>query len=212
GILRIRPGAIAPAVDRLSGPLHPARGIAHSRSGTGRRSADRIGGRHHSRPGAVPGAAIGGQGVDAQGQSQRGFHVPGLLWQRAQCAGRSRRIGTPAKRDPDRLGAAGGCAWRRGQAAPPPRKRAIRRVVGRRPLLILPMHLYDARPEILLLDGCLMTRLLIAFLALAPLAACAPAYQTAPDPVPAVAPLPPVPVGGISGLEAREPDACHAKD
>ncbi|QRZ13239.1 hypothetical protein JWJ88_00835 [Paracoccus methylovorus] len=57
-----------------------------------------------------------------------------------------------------------------------------------------------------------MTRALIAFLALAPLAACAPAYQSAPDPVPAVAPLPPTPVAGLSGLESREPDACHAKD
>ncbi|WP_199258786.1 hypothetical protein [Paracoccus binzhouensis] len=57
-----------------------------------------------------------------------------------------------------------------------------------------------------------MTRALIALLALAPLAACAPAYQTAPEPVPAVAPLPPVPVANVSGLESREPDACHAKD
>ncbi|MDQ7776253.1 MULTISPECIES: hypothetical protein [Paracoccus] len=57
-----------------------------------------------------------------------------------------------------------------------------------------------------------MTRALIALLALAPLAACAPAYAPEPEPVPAVAPLPPTPVAGVSGLESREPDACHAKD
>lgn len=57
-----------------------------------------------------------------------------------------------------------------------------------------------------------MTRALIALLALAPLAACTPAYAPEPEPVPAVAPLPPTPVAGVSGLEAREPDACHAKD
>ncbi len=55
-----------------------------------------------------------------------------------------------------------------------------------------------------------MNRVLIALLALAPLAACAPA--PAPEPLPAVEPLPPVPVAGVSGLESREPDACHAKD
>lgn len=56
-----------------------------------------------------------------------------------------------------------------------------------------------------------MTRALIALLALAPLAACAPAYSPEPQPVPVVAPLP-VPVAGVSGLESREPDACHAKN
>ncbi len=79
-------------------------------------------------------------------------------------------------------------------------------------LLISARKAYDAATEILALDDCLMTRALIALLALAPLAACAPAYQTAPEPVPAVAPLPPVPVANVSGLESREPDACHAKD
>ena len=57
-----------------------------------------------------------------------------------------------------------------------------------------------------------MTRALIALLALAPLAACAPAYQPEPEPIPAVAPIAPTPVAGVSGLEAREPDACHAKN
>ena len=57
-----------------------------------------------------------------------------------------------------------------------------------------------------------MTRALIALLALAPLAACAPSYQSAPEPVPAIAPVPVSPVAGISGLQSREPDACHAKD
>lgn len=55
-----------------------------------------------------------------------------------------------------------------------------------------------------------MTRLLIALLALAPLAACAPAYS--PEPAPVVEPLPPMPVASVSGLESREPDACHAKN
>lgn len=57
-----------------------------------------------------------------------------------------------------------------------------------------------------------MTRALIALLALAPLAACAPSYPTEPAPAPVVAPVPVSPVAGISGLQTREPDACHAKD
>ncbi|GLK66361.1 hypothetical protein F8A10_10450 [Paracoccus kondratievae] len=57
-----------------------------------------------------------------------------------------------------------------------------------------------------------MNRALIALLALAPLAACAPAYAPAPEPAANVAPLPPTPVAGVSGLESREPDACHAKN
>ena len=55
-----------------------------------------------------------------------------------------------------------------------------------------------------------MKKILIACAALAPLAACAPAPQTQPaviDPIPVIAP-----VAGISGLESREPDACHAKN
>ena len=58
-----------------------------------------------------------------------------------------------------------------------------------------------------------MTRALIALFALAPLAACAPSYQPAPapEPIPAVAPVAMTPVAGISGLQSREPDACHAK-
>ncbi len=56
-----------------------------------------------------------------------------------------------------------------------------------------------------------MNKFLLAVIAVAPLAACAPAPQPiAPD---VVAPIPVVsPVTGISGLESREPDACHAKD
>ncbi|WP_347268038.1 hypothetical protein [Paracoccus sp. (in: a-proteobacteria)] len=54
-----------------------------------------------------------------------------------------------------------------------------------------------------------MTRILIALAALAPLAACAPRVEPVPEPVPMVAP--PV-VAGVSGLQSREPDACHAKD
>ena len=58
-----------------------------------------------------------------------------------------------------------------------------------------------------------MSRALIALFALAPLAACTPSYESAaPEPVPAVQPVPISPVAGISGLQSREPDACHAKD
>ncbi len=56
-----------------------------------------------------------------------------------------------------------------------------------------------------------MNRVLIAFLALAPLAACAPSYQSEPAPVPVTQPIPVSPVDGVSGLQSREPDACHAK-
>ncbi|KGJ06832.1 hypothetical protein IT41_01260 [Paracoccus halophilus] len=55
-----------------------------------------------------------------------------------------------------------------------------------------------------------MTRALIASTVLAMLAACAPAYQTEPAMAPEVAPVPLMPVDGISGLETREPDACKA--
>ncbi|UXU75893.1 MULTISPECIES: hypothetical protein [unclassified Paracoccus (in: a-proteobacteria)] len=55
-----------------------------------------------------------------------------------------------------------------------------------------------------------MNRALIALLALSPLAACAPAPQPVPEPVPQV--VPPTPVAGVSGLQSREPDACHAKN
>lgn len=47
------------------------------------------------------------------------------------------------------------------------------------------------------------------------LSACMPAPQPAPMPVAPVvqpAPLPVAPVAGVSGLESREPDLCHAKD
>ncbi|AGT07458.1 hypothetical protein [Paracoccus aminophilus] len=53
-----------------------------------------------------------------------------------------------------------------------------------------------------------MNKVLIALLAISPLAACAPA--PAPEPI-AVQPAPIAQVAGISGLESREPDACHAK-
>lgn len=53
-----------------------------------------------------------------------------------------------------------------------------------------------------------MNKILIAIMAIAPLAACAPAPQPMPE---IVAPAPIMPVAGISGLESREPDACHAK-
>ncbi|MTH80033.1 hypothetical protein [Paracoccus aestuariivivens] len=55
-----------------------------------------------------------------------------------------------------------------------------------------------------------MNRALLVLAVLAPLAACAPAPT--PEPVPQVSPLPVTPVAGVSGLESREPDACHAKD
>ncbi|MBD9526594.1 MULTISPECIES: hypothetical protein [Paracoccus] len=55
-----------------------------------------------------------------------------------------------------------------------------------------------------------MNRALLLLAALSPLAACAPA--PAPEPIPQVAPAPIAPVAGVSGLQSREPDACHAKD
>lgn len=64
-----------------------------------------------------------------------------------------------------------------------------------------------------------MNKALIALLAILPLAGCMaprPYDQIYNQPVPAVDPVMPVPtvapVAGISGLQAREPDACHAKD
>lgn len=52
-----------------------------------------------------------------------------------------------------------------------------------------------------------MNKVLIALMAIAPLAACAPAPQ--PELAP-IAPAPIAPIAGISGLQSREPDACHA--
>lgn len=54
-----------------------------------------------------------------------------------------------------------------------------------------------------------MNRSLLALAVIAPLAACAPAPT--PEAVAPVQPLPTTPVA-VSGLESREPDACHAKD
>lgn len=55
-----------------------------------------------------------------------------------------------------------------------------------------------------------MNKALIALLAALPLSACVAAAPQ-PEPLPAVAPVPVVaPVAGISGLQSREPDACHA--
>lgn len=55
-----------------------------------------------------------------------------------------------------------------------------------------------------------MNRAFLVLAALAPLAACAPAV--APEPVPQIAPAPITPVAGVTGLQSREPDACHAKN
>ena len=53
----------------------------------------------------------------------------------------------------------------------------------------------------------------VLVLALAGLAGCTPAAPPVePAPVPVMEPAPVPPVAGISGLESREPDACHAKD
>ena len=72
-------------------------------------------------------------------------------------------------------------------------------------------HPYDARMKFpCMLDDFAMIRPLLVLAALAPLAACAPA--PAPEPLPTVAPIPMTPVAGVSGLESREPDACHAKN
>lgn len=60
-----------------------------------------------------------------------------------------------------------------------------------------------------MLDDPVMIRPLLVLAALASLAACAPA--PAPAPAPVIAPAPVAPVAGVSGLESREPDACHAK-
>lgn len=56
-----------------------------------------------------------------------------------------------------------------------------------------------------------MNRALIALIALAPLAACTSAYQSEPEPLPVTQPVPVAPTDGVSGLQSREPDACHAK-
>ena len=44
------------------------------------------------------------------------------------------------------------------------------------------------------------------------LTACAPTPAPVVEPVPAVQPVPVTPVAGVTGLESREPDACHAKN
>lgn len=56
-------------------------------------------------------------------------------------------------------------------------------------------------------------RPLFAALAAATLTACAPAPAPAPEPVSplAQAAVEPVAATGITGLQSREPDACHAK-
>ncbi len=55
-----------------------------------------------------------------------------------------------------------------------------------------------------------MIRPFLALAAVVSLVACAPA--PAPEPVPAIDPVPITPIAGVSGLQSREPDACHAKD
>lgn len=64
-----------------------------------------------------------------------------------------------------------------------------------------------------------MNKALTALLAILPLAACMaprPYDQSYNQPVPMVEPVATVPtvapVAGISGLQSREPDACHAGD
>lgn len=53
----------------------------------------------------------------------------------------------------------------------------------------------------------------VLVVALAGLAGCTPAAPPVePLPAPVMEPAPVPPVAGISGLESREPDACHAKD
>lgn len=62
-----------------------------------------------------------------------------------------------------------------------------------------------------------MNKALIALFVTLPLAACM-APRPYDQPVPMVEPVAPVPipavapVTGISGLQSREPDACHARD
>lgn len=53
-----------------------------------------------------------------------------------------------------------------------------------------------------------MNRVLLALAVLSPLAACTPVSP----PVQQVAPISITPVAGVSGLQSREPDACHAKN
>ena len=57
-----------------------------------------------------------------------------------------------------------------------------------------------------------MIRPFLALAALAMLTACAPPPAPVVEPVPAVQPVPVTPVAGVTGLESREPDACHAKN
>lgn len=80
-------------------------------------------------------------------------------------------------------------------------------------LLFCGADFYDAADDVFcMLDDTDMIRPLLVLAALAPLAACMPAAAPAPEPVLAVDPVPVSPVAGISGLQSREPDACHAKD
>lgn len=60
-----------------------------------------------------------------------------------------------------------------------------------------------------MLDDDAMIRPLFVLAVLGALAGCTPA--PAPEPVAAIDPVPVTPVAGVTGLEAREPDACHAK-
>lgn len=57
-----------------------------------------------------------------------------------------------------------------------------------------------------------MIRPFLALAALAMLTACAPTPAPVVEPVTAVQPVPVTPVAGVTGLESREPDACHAKN
>lgn len=61
-----------------------------------------------------------------------------------------------------------------------------------------------------MLDAFVMIRPFLALAALASLGACAPAPR--PEPIPTIAPVAITPIAGVSGLQSREPDACHAKD
>lgn len=61
-----------------------------------------------------------------------------------------------------------------------------------------------------MLDDFVMIRPFLVLAAVASMTACAPA--PAPQPVAAIDPVPIAPIAGVSGLESREPDACHAKD
>lgn len=52
-------------------------------------------------------------------------------------------------------------------------------------------------------------KIILLLTAAAALSACAPAPAPAPAPVPVAAT--PIPVAGVSGLQERAPDVCHAK-